>query len=116
MLADTLDRPVRILISPGQASDVAHAASLLQGRTARHVIADRAYDAAHLRAAIADIGAVPVIPATRTREHPTWHDPTIYRRSATASSGCSDDGSAIAASQRPMIVAPFTISPPQSSG
>jgi transposase len=79
MLADALGRPVRMALTPGQAGDVVHAASLLQGQTAGHVIADRAYDAAHFRAAISEIGAVPVIPAQPTRKHPARHDPVAYK-------------------------------------
>lgn len=79
MLADALGRPVRMVITPGQASDISHAAELIAGLTAGHVIADRAYDAAHLRAAISDIGATPVIPALRTRKNPASYDRTIYK-------------------------------------
>lgn len=79
MLADALGRPLRILLTPGQASDVVHAAALLEGQSARHVIADRAYDAAHLREAIAAIGASPVIPAIQTRKNPAPHDREAYK-------------------------------------
>lgn len=79
MLADALGRPVRMIVTPGQASDVSHAAGLIAGLTARHVIADRAYDAAHLRAAIGRIGANPVIPGLRTRKHPASYDRTTYK-------------------------------------
>ena len=79
MLADALGRPVRMVITPGQASDVTQAAGLLAGLTARHVIADRAYDAAYLRAAIGEIGATPVIPALRTRKNPAAYDRDVYK-------------------------------------
>jgi transposase len=58
---------------------VVHAAAPLDGQRARHVIADRAHDAAHLREAIASTGAKPVIPALRTRKTPAHHDPDLYK-------------------------------------
>ena len=79
MLADALGRPVRILLTPGQAGDVVQAAALLEGQRPRHVIADRGYDAAHLRDLIVDMGAQPVIPAIRTRKNPAPHDQDLYK-------------------------------------
>lgn len=79
MLADAHGRPLRLAITPGQAHDLSHAADFLQGCAAQHVLADRAYDAASLRAAIIGIGAEPVIPPNPTRKHPAAYDPVAYR-------------------------------------
>ncbi len=79
MLADGLGRPLRFILTPGQAGDVTHAPALLDGYRADHVLADTAYDSRALRGVIAAIGAKAVIPSNPTRKHPFAHDPAIYR-------------------------------------
>jgi len=79
MLADGLGRPLRFILTPGQAGDVTQAPALLQGRRAHYVIADTAYDSRALREIIAGLGAEPVIPSNPTRKHPFGHDRTIYK-------------------------------------
>ena len=79
MLADGLGRPLRFILTPGQAGDVTQAPALLEGRRAAHVIADTAYDSRAFRDAIAAIGATAVIPSNPTRKHPFSHDRGIYR-------------------------------------
>jgi transposase len=83
MLADGLGRPLRFILTPGQAGDITQAPALLEGRRAGHVIADTAYDARALREIIAGIGAgieaIAVIPSNPTRKHPFAHDPVIYK-------------------------------------
>lgn len=79
MLADGLGRPLRFILTPGQAGDVPQAPALLEGRRADYVIADTAYDSRALREVIAGLGAKAVIPSNPTRKHPFGHDPEIYR-------------------------------------
>ncbi len=79
MLADALGRPLRFILTPGQAGDITQAPALLEGRSAGHVIADTAYDSRALRDAIAAAGATAVIPANPTRKHPAAHDKLLYR-------------------------------------
>ena len=79
MLADTLGRPLRFRITPGQASDIAAAPGLLDGQHAGAVLADKAYDGNALRAQIAAMNAQAVIPAKRNRKIPIPHDAAIYR-------------------------------------
>jgi len=79
MLADTLGRPLRFILTPGQSGDVLAAPVLLDGFTAEAVLADKAYDSNALRQLIADIGAEAVIPSNRTRKVIIPHDATIYR-------------------------------------
>jgi transposase len=79
MLTDTLGRPLRFLLAPGQSHDILAAPLLLQGYTADAVLADRAYDTNAMRLLIAQIGAVAVIPSTRSRSTPIPHDRVIYR-------------------------------------
>jgi putative transposase len=43
---------VRLLVGPGQASDIGQAAALIEGFRPGHVLADRGYDADHFRQAI----------------------------------------------------------------
>ena len=79
MLADQVGRPLRFILTPGQAGDVTHAPALLQGHRADYVIADTAYDSQALRQIIVELGAQPVIPSNPTRKHPFAHDPTVYK-------------------------------------
>ena len=51
----------------------------MQGFTAKHVLADAAYDSNHIRACIADIGASAVIPCNPTRKRLIPHDREIYK-------------------------------------
>lgn len=79
MLADTLGRPLRFILTAGQSGDVLAAPALLDGFITGAVLADKAYDSNALRQLIADIGAEAVIPSNRTRKVIIPHDATIYR-------------------------------------
>jgi transposase len=79
MLADTLGRPLRFILTAGQSGDVLAAPALLEGFTSEAVLADKAYDSNALRQLIADIGAEAVIPSNRTRKVSIPHNATIYR-------------------------------------
>ena len=80
MLADALGRPLRFILTPGQAHDSLTAATLLDGRRAKAVLADKAYDTNAIRALIADAGMVAVIPSKRDRRIAIPHDPALYRQ------------------------------------
>jgi len=64
--------PVRFMLTAGQKGDAPQAAGLIEGLPAKIVMADTAYDADALRQAIADKGAIAVIPnnPSRTFKHP----------------------------------------------
>jgi transposase len=64
--------PVRFTLTAGQKGDAPQAATLIEGLPAKVVMADTAYDADHLRQAIADKGAIAVIPnnPSRTFKYP----------------------------------------------
>jgi transposase len=64
--------PVRFTLTAGHRGDVPQAGALIEGLAAEIVMADTAYDADHFRKAIADKGAVAVIPnnPSRTQKHP----------------------------------------------
>lgn len=79
MLADTLGRPVRFIVTAGQIGDVTTAPALLDGLSADAVLADKAYDSNALREIIAAIGAQAVIPSNRCRKIAIPHDTAIYR-------------------------------------
>lgn len=80
MLADALGRPLRFLITPGQAGDITAAPALLEGQEGRAVLADKAYDSKALRAMIAGMGAEAVIPSYRSRKVIIPHNATTYRQ------------------------------------
>lgn len=79
MACDTLGRPVRFLIAPGQSHDILAVPALLEGYRPEAVLADRAYDANSLRAYLAGIGAEAVIPSTRSRKNLITHNTLIYK-------------------------------------
>jgi transposase len=64
--------PVRFTLTAGQRGDAPQAGPLIEGLPADVVMADTAYDADHLRQAIADKGAIAVIPnnPSRTKKYP----------------------------------------------
>lgn len=79
MLADTLGRPLRFILTAGQSGDILQAPALLDGFGAEAVLADKAYDSNALRQIIADSGAEAVIPSNRTRKVIIPHDQAVYR-------------------------------------
>jgi transposase len=79
MLADTLGRPLRFIVTAGQVGDITTAPALLDGMSAKAVLADKAYDSNALRALIASIGAEAVIPSNRSRKAAIPHDTAIYK-------------------------------------
>lgn len=64
--------PVRFHLTAGQAGDAPQALALIEDLPARVVMADTAYDADRFRQAIADKGALAVIPSnpSRAKKHP----------------------------------------------
>jgi len=63
---------VRFILTAGQRGDAPQAGALIDGLPAQVVMADTAYDADHVRQAIADKGALAVIPnnPSRAAKHP----------------------------------------------
>lgn len=76
---DALGNPVRLLLGPGQRHDVTRSHELINGLKPDAVIADKGYDADHLRQAVRDAGAEPVIPARSNRKAPRDHDTVLYK-------------------------------------
>lgn len=79
MLADALGRPLRFVITAGQAGDITQAPALLDGQAGDAVLADKAYDSNALRAMIDEMGAKAVIPSNRCRKVLIPHDTLVYK-------------------------------------
>lgn len=70
--------PVRFLLTAGQRGDAPQAGPLIEDLPAEIVMADTAYDANHLREAIAEKGAVAVIPNNPSRAQKYELDLDLY--------------------------------------
>src|SRR6202035_3447262 len=64
--------PVRFILTAGHRGDAPQALPLIEGLPAQVVMADTAYDSDHIRRAIAQKGALAVIPnnPSRAKKHP----------------------------------------------
>ena len=116
MLCDTLGRPLRFRITPGQASDITSAPDLLEGQRADAVLADKAYDSNDLREQIKAMKAEAVIPSKRNRKLFIPHDIDVYKH-RNRIERCFNASSISAALQPATTDAPSTspassISPP----
>ena len=80
MLADALGRPLRFLVTAGQAHDIIAAPALLEGQQASAVLADEAYDSNDLRETIAQMKAEAVIPSKRHRKVFISRDTELYKQ------------------------------------
>ena len=76
---DALGLPIRLTVTPGQWGDCPQTAGLIEGLVGvGHVIADAAYDATHLREAIATMGASAQIAQNPSRAAKMPLDPDLY--------------------------------------
>ena len=78
-LTDAQGRPLRFILTAGQAHDCTTAAELLDGRATTGVIADKAYDTNDLREQIAAAKADAVIPSKSNRKVQIPHDAIAYK-------------------------------------
>ena len=76
---DALGNPVRLLFGPGQRNDITQAHDLIDGLKPDAVLADKGYDADHLRDAVRANGAKPVIPPKSNRRMSIAYDKTLYK-------------------------------------
>ena len=79
LAVDGRGRPVRFILTPGQAHDATEALALLEGISPRHVIADKAYGTNAILDTIESSGARPIVPPMRRSKRPRAFDPTIYK-------------------------------------
>ena len=71
---------MRFILTGGNASDTGQALALLRNLDARHVIADKAYDAHAILDHIEANGAKPIIPQRTCMPRERAFDATIYKR------------------------------------
>ena len=112
--------PVRLTLTAGQKGDAPQAAALIEGLAAEVVMADTAYDADHLRQAIAAKGALAVIPNNPSRALKYPLDKHLYAQRHLVEC-CFSKLKQFAASQPaskrpPKITLPSSLSPPLSYG
>jgi transposase len=68
------------MLSAGNTNDISMAAALIRAAgPIRRLLADRGYDADHLRRLLAEQGAEAVIPSTTSRRAPIPYDVTAYK-------------------------------------
>jgi transposase len=112
--------PVRFALTAGQKGDAPQADALIEDLPAQVVMADAAYDSDRLRKAIADKGAVAVIPNNPSRARNILSTSTSTP-SVTSSNAAFQSLSIFAGSQRasrrpPATIALSSLSPPSSYG
>jgi transposase len=78
-LTDAQGRPLRFILTAGEAHDSTTAADLLADRTTTGVIADKAYDNNALRELIGNSQAEAIIPSLGSRKVQIPHDRIAYK-------------------------------------
>lgn len=71
---DLLGRPLRLVLTQGNTSDVKRADLLIDETASMKRIAERGYDANRIRAALRQQGTISVIPGHRNRKRPIQYD------------------------------------------
>lgn len=76
---DALGNPVRLLLTPGQASEYGQAEALIEGFTFEAVLADKGYDSDAFVEVIQRRGAEAIIPSKKNRLNPRSLDRHLYK-------------------------------------
>lgn len=76
---DALGNPVRLLLTPGQASEYGQAEALIEGFTFEAVLADKGYDSDAFVEIIQRCGAEAIIPSKKNRLNPRGLDRHLYK-------------------------------------
>ena len=76
---DALGLPVRIVLTGGERNDITQIEPLLDGLSARFVLADKGYDGQRAMDAIAAVGATPVVPRRKTTAAWRPFDKALYK-------------------------------------
>lgn len=79
MAVDAVGRPLRFILTRGQAGDAPQGIHLLSGIEAGHVIADRGYDSDRILHFVHGQGAIAVIPPTSNRKVQREYDLELYK-------------------------------------
>jgi transposase len=74
-----LGLPVKLILTPGQASDVAQAKTLIEGVPFEVVIADKGYDSQEVVSAVEDKGGEVVVPSRSNAKRPRETDWARYK-------------------------------------
>jgi transposase len=74
-----LGNPLRLLVTPGQASEYDQAPALIEGFTCEAVLADKGYDSDAFVSVIHGMGAEAVIPSRKNRLSPRVLDRHLYK-------------------------------------
>jgi transposase len=77
-LADALGNPLKFIITEGQRNDITQADALISGITNANVLADKGYDADHLRSLLTEQKCVAVIPPRSNRKNKYEYDEHLY--------------------------------------
>jgi transposase len=103
--------PVRFTLTAGQKGDTPQAAALIEGLPAEVIMADTAYDADHLRQAIAAKGAIAVIPRlVRSNIRSTRSSmPSAISWNAASQNSSSSAASQLASKRPPKITVPSSL-------
>jgi transposase len=80
MATDAEGRPVRFILTGGQAHDVTQAPALVRGWEPSYVIADKGYDSQAFVEGVKESGAIAVIPPRSNRKNPRVYDPEVYKQ------------------------------------
>lgn len=80
MATDAWGRPVRLILTGGEANDAPQAEPLLEGIQAGNVIADKGYDSQKILEKIEEIGAKAVIPPKSNRRVKRDYDKEPYKK------------------------------------
>ena len=79
MLADSVGRPLRFIITGGQVNDATQANRLLEGVQTAHVIAGKGYGSERVLEKVKGLGAVAVIPPKSNRKVQREYDQELYK-------------------------------------
>jgi transposase len=80
-VANVQGKPIAFVLTPANIADINVAATLLDGiATPQRILADKAYDADHLRKSLEAAGAEVFIPSDGRRRHPYPLNRVAYRR------------------------------------
>ena len=78
VLVDALGNPVELILTPGQAHDLACAELLIENAGPDALLADKAYDADSFVGTLTQRGIIPVIPPKANRKIPRACDFALY--------------------------------------
>lgn len=79
MATDALGRPLRFVLTAGQANDAPRFEKLLKGVQIGCVIADKGYDTEKILKKVKELGAVAVIPPRSDRKVKRDYDKELYK-------------------------------------